>query len=72
MINQNFSPNGYYPYKFYASPPTIASILFFDVIADKALSQEGYLSISTYHPKASMHSVTHIINFQGRIYIHIL
>ena len=35
MIDQNFFPNGY-PYKFYASPPTIASILFFDIIADKA------------------------------------
>ena len=28
MIDQNFFSNGY-PYKFYASPPTIASILFF-------------------------------------------
>ena len=35
MIDQNFCPDGY-PYKFYASPPTIASILFFDIIADKA------------------------------------
>jgi len=34
MIDQNFVPNGY-PYKFYASPPTIVSILFFDVITDK-------------------------------------
>ena len=37
MIDQKIFPNGY-PYKFYTSPPTIASILFFDVIADKAHS----------------------------------
>ena len=35
MIDQNFCPSGC-PYKFYASPPTIASIYYFDVIADKA------------------------------------
>ena len=35
MIDQNFFPNNY-TYKFYASPPTIASILFFDVVVDNA------------------------------------
>jgi len=35
MIDQKFFPNGY-PYKFYASPLTIASILFFNLIMDKA------------------------------------
>jgi len=41
MINHKKFPNGF-PYKFYASSPTVASILFFDVIADKAYSLHGH------------------------------